>query len=157
MEPVYVRAAYGYDSDGASLAAGKDFEGTVSLTQQQFADESDINTIVRRFGLTGEMPENLRMPTSGDFNGISDFQDAMNIVVQSQEEFLRVPADVRERFSNDPGRLMAFLENPDNRDEALKLGLLRPPVEKTRDAVVAIDELAARLVPLPSRDVPGSK
>lgn len=118
-----------------------------SMTQQQFKDDADINEIVRRFGLTGQLPENLRMPVSGDFTGVSDFQSAMNLVLQAQEEFMKLPAHVRERFGNDPSKLMAFLDDASNRDEARKLGLLAPEPEMTRDVVQAVDELAAQLVP----------
>ena len=101
----------------------------------------------RRFGLTGDLPVNAAMPTSGDFTGISDFHSALNMVREAEEAFMAFPASVRERFGHDPQRLMAFLENADNRDEAVKLGLVTPPVERTRDVVQAVDELAAKLVP----------
>ena len=47
--------------------------------------------------------------SSGDFTNIPDFHTAMNLVRQAQEEFVRIPADVRARFNNDPGRFMEFL------------------------------------------------
>lgn len=144
---VYVRGAYAYDVEGASLASGLDMSDLPSLTQQQFAEDADINTIVRRFGLTGQMPETLAMPVSGDFSDAVDFQTAMGVIRRAEEEFMTVPPEIRARFGNDPGRLISFLDDESNRDEALKLGLLRPPVEKTRDAVAAIDELAASLAP----------
>ena len=95
-----------------------------SLAIQSAEEESNINTIVRRFGLTGELPNNIRMPQSGDFTGIGDFHSAMNVVRSAQEEFLRVPAEVRARFGNDPARLISFIEDGANYDEALKLGLV---------------------------------
>lgn len=101
-----------------------------SLTQQQFAEEVDINTIVRRFNLTGQLPSTFNMPRYGDFTGISDYHSAMNIVRQADEEFLTLPAELRARFNNDPGQLIEFLENDDNRDEAVKLGLVTPKVEE---------------------------
>lgn len=108
-----------------------------SLTQQNFAEEVDINTIVRRFNLTGQLPTNFQMPTYGDFTGISDYHTAMNIVAAADEQFLSLPAELRARFNNDPGQLIEFLENDKNRDEAVKLGLVTPKVE----------ELAGRATP----------
>lgn len=142
-----LRAFGNYDVDAASDAAGIKFDPDEGRTQQSFKEECDINEIVRRFGLTGEVPENLHMPQSGDFTGVTDFQQAMNIVRQAEEEFLRVPAGIRARFNNDPGAMMAFLEDVNNRDEAVKLGLVNPPPEKTRDVLQAVDELAAKLSP----------
>ena len=106
-------------SDATGLACDDE-----SLAIQSAEEESNINTIVRRFGLTGELPNNLRMPQSGDFTGLPDFHAAMNMVRHAQEEFLRVPAEVRARFSNDPAKLMAFIDDSANYDEALKLGLV---------------------------------
>lgn len=137
---IFLRAPYNYDADAVSRENGFDCgDPKNSVTQQSFKDECDINEIVRRFGLTGEMPGDFAMPVSGDFTGVIDFQSAMNLVVAAQEEFMRVPADVRARFNNDPARLMAFLEDGRNYDEALKLGLVVTRVEKDRVGVPVAD------------------
>lgn len=142
-----LRSALGYDVDAASMASALFIDEAEAVTQQQFAEEVDINTIVKRFGLTGELPNGVAMPVSGDFTGISDFHTAMNLVRQSQEAFMELPASVRERFANDPARVIAFLDDEANREEAIKLGIVAAPVEKTRDVVTAVDELASKLVP----------
>lgn len=153
---VFLRTQFNYDVEEASLAAGLDSsidpdtgEELQSATQQQFAEEVDINTIVKNFGLTGQLPENFRAPVSGDFTGVTDYQSALNAVIAADEEFMTLPADVRERFANDPQKLLEFVENDKNRDEAITLGLVPKPVEKPRDAVQAIDELAEVLKPKP--------
>nr|QJB19482.1 MAG: internal scaffolding protein [Microvirus sp.] len=145
--PVVLRSAYDYDVDVASDEAGLVCPEDEGKTQQQFAEEVDINTIVRRFGLTGELPGDFEMPQSGDFSGITDFHTAMNAVREAEEMFMLVPADIRARFNHDAGKFIAFFDDPGNRDEALKLGLLKPPPEKTRDVVQAVDELAKVLTP----------
>lgn len=147
FKSVSLRAFNSYDADAVSRETGIAIDPEESVVQQQFADECDINTIVKRFGLTGELPNGIAMPVSGDFTGVTDFQSAMNLIRKSQEAFFELPAEVRERFSNDPARLMQFLEDPSNRDEAIKLGIVSKPVERTRDAVQAIDELASVLKP----------
>lgn len=144
---VVLRAAYGYDADDVSRETGLVCDEAESVVQQQFAEEVDINTIVRRFGLTGELPNGVAMPVSGDFTAVSDFQTAMNTIRQAQESFMLLPADVRERFANDPGRVIAFLDDERNRDEAIKLGIVAKPPEVPRDVVKAVDELAAVLKP----------
>ena len=144
---VNLRAPHNYDVDVASADAGISFDPEEGRTQQQFAQECDINEIVRRFGITGELPFDQRMPVSGDFTGVTDFQSAMEAVTRAQAAFNDLPANVRARFRNDPAEMLAFLEVPENREEAVRLGLVNPPLEKTRDTVTAIDELAAKLVP----------
>lgn len=121
----FLRTPYNYDRDAASNESGLSCPDE-SLAIQSAKDESDINTIVRRFGLTGELPGDFKMPQSGDFSGIGDYHSAMNLVLAARDEFLRVPAEVRARFDNDPSRFMSFLDDPANRDEAQMLGLLKP-------------------------------
>jgi len=123
---MFLRSAYNFDRDAVSLETGLSCCDE-SRAIQSAKDESDINTIVRRFGLTGELPNDLAMPQSGDFTEVPDFHSAMNLVRAAQEEFMRVPAEVRARFMNDPQRLMSFLEDDTNRDEARKLGFLKAP------------------------------
>lgn len=123
----FVRSAYNYDQDEASDEAGLVCLDA-SRTKQSFRDEADINTIVRRFHLTGELPVGVRMPEYGDFEDVVDFQSAMNAIAVARESFDAMPAAVRERFHNDPAEFVAFCSDEANRAEAEKLGLV-PRVE----------------------------
>lgn len=143
----FFRSGFNYDGDAVSRETALSCDPEGSVTQQQFRDECDINEIVRRFGLTGKLPENPRMPVSGDFTGISDYQSAVNMVLNAEAAFMEFPADVRERFNNDPQKMMEFISLEKNRDEAIRMGLVPKPLEKTRDVVQAVDELAAKIVP----------
>lgn len=127
MEVPFLRTPYNYDRDAASDESGLSCEDE-SLAIQSAAEEADINTIVRRFGLTGQLPSGVAMPRYGDFSNLPDFHTAMNMVRQAQEGFMNVPAEIRARFGNDPQQLMQFLEDDRNRDEAVKLGLVKPAV-----------------------------
>lgn len=124
----FVRSAHNYDMDAVSRETGLFCPPEEGMTQQSFAEECDINTIVRRFGLTGEMPGNVRPPEFGDFTDVVDFHTASNAVREANESFMSMPAELRYRFSNDPQRLMEFLADGKNRDEAVSLGLLNAPV-----------------------------
>jgi phage internal scaffolding protein len=94
-----------------------------SLTQQQFRDESDINTIVDRFMKTGHLPDPVSMPQYIDYEGVFDFQSAMNVVRQADENFMRMDAKVRSRFHNSPQEFLEFFADPANTEEAVRLGL----------------------------------
>ncbi|QCQ85080.1 internal scaffolding protein [Blackfly microvirus SF02] len=124
----FVRSPYNYDLKEASDASGLDcsVDGP-GKTKQSFAEEADINTLIRRFGVNGQLPAGVRMPTYGDFTGVGDFQSALNAVSDAQAAFMRMPADVRSRFGNDPGAFVDFCSDEANRDEAVKLGLVPPP------------------------------
>lgn len=99
-----------------------------SKTQQSFADEVDINTIVARAlktGLLGD-PSSIasRQAIFGDFSEIGSYQESLNKVIAAQNAFNELPADVRSRFNNDPGKLMEFIADDKNRPEAESLGLV---------------------------------
>lgn len=125
FKPVFVRSGNNYDMNSVSDETGLRCDDP-SLTQQQFKEESDINTIVERFGLTGELPNNVRAPMYADFVEAIDFHSAMNAIRQAEESFMAMPADVRARFGNDPGRFVDFVNDDSNRAEAEKLGLVLP-------------------------------
>ena len=93
-----------------------------SLTQQSFAHETDINTIVDRFMKSGVLPTPALMPQFSDYDGVFDFQSAMNVVRQADENFMRLDARVRSRFNNSPQKFLEFFADPDNRLEASALG-----------------------------------
>lgn len=106
-----------------------------SLTKQAFAEECDINEILRRAANGQDVSNSLsnRIASYGDFTDMPDFREAMNTVAEAQSMFMQLDWRVRERFNNDPGRLIEFLQDEDNRGEAEKLGLVKP---KERTPVV---------------------
>jgi len=124
----FLRTPYNYDTNAASNGSGLHCEDA-TLAQQHFKDETDINNILRQFNITGLLPESPLSPRYGDFTGISDYHTALNQVIAAEDEFMALPAQIRSRFDNDPAKLIEFLENSDNKDEAIKLGLVNPTVE----------------------------
>jgi phage internal scaffolding protein len=119
----FLRTPYNYDTNAASNGSGLHCEDA-TLAQQHFKDECDINNILRQFNVTGLLPESPLSPRYGDFTGISDYHSALNQVIAAEDEFMALPAQIRSRFDNDPAKLIDFLENPENKDEAIKLGLV---------------------------------
>lgn len=125
MNKIFIRSPYNYDRDTASEETGLACQDA-TLTKQSFAEECDINTIVKRFGITGELPQNVRMPTYMDYEGIFDFHSAMNAIAKAHESFGAMPAEIRARFNNDPGQFVDFCSDANNLEEAKKLGLVEP-------------------------------
>lgn len=96
-----------------------------SRTKQEFKDECDINVIMKRYLAGYPIPDNVRVGRYGDFSDAVDFQEAQNIVLNAEEQFMALPAKVRERFKNNPFELLVFLGDKENYEEARSLGLLR--------------------------------
>ena len=136
MKKVFVRDPYNYDVDQVSNETGLRCDDP-SLTQQQFKEEADINTIVDRFLKSGVLPTAVNMPQYVDYEGVFDFQSAMNVVRQADENFMRLDAKVRVRFNNSPQAFLEFFANPENAEEAVRLGLAIPkaplPVAEATD------------------------
>lgn len=142
----FLRTRYNYSMDLASLQSGISFLGEETRTKQQFKEECDINTIVRRFGITGELPTDVRAPLPSDFIDVVDYQSALNQLIAAESAFMQYPADIRARFQNDPGRFLDFINDPKNKEETKKWGLLRP--ETPPPAPISV-----RVIPDPSGDV----
>jgi len=127
MVKVVLRSAYNFDRKANSDASGLACQ-EASRTVQSHKEECDINTIVRRFGVTGQLPASVRAPLFADFVEATDFQTSMNAIASAREAFDAMPAAVRDRFHNDPHEFVQFVNDDANRVEAEKLGLVLPQV-----------------------------
>lgn len=138
---MFIRTPYNYSMDNVSRETGlKCLEET--MAQQQFKDECDINNIMKRFGVTGQLPVAVRMPTYGDFTEVTDYHTAMNAMLEAEKSFGMMPSQVRARFGNDPQAFVEFCSDPRNRGEAEKLGLVNPIIPATIGAAPAIVPVA---------------
>lgn len=129
---------FNYDTNGDGDASGLLCED-VSLAQQSAKDETDINTIVRRFHLTGQLPSGINAPVFQDFDAVFDYKTAVDQVMAADAAFMKMPAEIRSRFGNDGQQFVAFVSDDGNRAEAEKLGLVfaRPVLEPVVPVVVA--------------------
>jgi phage internal scaffolding protein len=106
-----------------------------TLAQQHFKDECDVNNILRKYEATGLVTHVANgTPSYGDFSSVLEFQQAQNILIEAQDAFDALPASLRKRFDNDPAVMLEFIENPDNREEAEKLGLLNKSINISGDS-----------------------
>jgi phage internal scaffolding protein len=136
MTKVFVRNPYNYDMALVSQESGLECKDP-SLAQQHMKDECDINVLVERFGVTGRMPVPVSEPSYGDFSGVIDYHTAMNAIREADASFMALPAKLRAKFDHDPNALLQFLQNEQNRDEAIMLGLIdgKPVAEPIVSAV----------------------
>lgn len=140
MAKPFVRSPYNYDRDKVSRETSY-VSDEPSMTVQSSKDECDINTIVKRFGLTGTMPAAMIPPSYADYEGIFDFHTAMNAVREAGESFMLMPADVRAEFQNDPQRFLAFCSDSKNLPRMRELGLAIPEVKVDTTPVVSVNEV----------------
>lgn len=99
-----------------------------SLTQQSEKDSTDINFIVKQYCECGVCPScNVHQPLSEDMLAMSTqtFQEVMQQQAQLNNAFNELPANVRKKFDYNPLKMLEFVENPNNKEECVKLGLLK--------------------------------
>lgn len=109
-----------------------------SLTRQEFKDECDLGLIIQKFSSNPEGLEaflsarNFVQGRYEDVSAVVDYQTALAQVKQADEAFMRLPAQVRTRFDNDPAKFLDFVDDPKNLDELRKLGLANPVEEEVK-------------------------
>jgi len=95
-----------------------------SLTQQSFTQDADLNVIARRFGLNEIPLGTLDASHFRDTTADPDLRDVLEYQRQARDNFMSLPAKLRKRFHNSPNELWQFVNDPENAEEALRLGLL---------------------------------
>jgi len=99
-----------------------------SKTDQTQQEHCDVKNIMKKYG---NNINNVIPPNRGVYADISElptYQQSLHILRDAQNSFSSLPAQVRKKFDNDPGEMMKFLADPNNNEEAQKLGLkITPP------------------------------
>lgn len=108
-----------------------------SKTRQEFKEECDVNELMRRFQKTGIMPQGSSAPRYLDCTAVPNFQDAMQLMIDADKAFMRLPAIVRKEFDNDPQAFVAFAQDADNLGKLREWGLAAP--EKVADAPMRVE------------------
>lgn len=98
-----------------------------SLTRQEFAEDCDINTLMSKYEKTGVISHfNNGTPQYLDISDIPDLQMAHLVLSEASAAFMRLPANVRREFDNDPIKFTEFAGNPDNLEKMREWGLAPP-------------------------------
>jgi len=96
--------------------------------KQSFAAECDVNNILAQYDRTGMLSHLAKIePRYGDTTGF-DFTRSMDLLNEAEKMFMGLPASMRAEFDNQPANFFEFVQNPQNRDEAIKMGLIRPSI-----------------------------
>lgn len=131
---------------GPDYPVGLDCSADAGRTKQSFAEESNINSIMAKFHITGVLVDpkitSDRQAFFGDVSGIGDYQAMKNKVLESEVHFGNLPSAIRTRFGNKPNELVKFLEDPANKEEAIKLGIVNPPPEPPEEPVAPVPPAA---------------
>lgn len=135
-EGVFVRGPY----DGKRVRVTVNC-GSETRTKQSFKDECNINKIVARYRRTGQLPVRDVVPRFMDCVGVGNYYEASLQVKAAEEAFRRLPSEIRKHFDNDPGKLVDAVQDPERREELVKLGLFeKSPAEPEKPAAEKVPE-----------------
>lgn len=115
-------------------------ERSISRTQQHYRDGTRIDNVLKRYQTQGVNPNDVglfRAHVNQQEFGIADttydYQTQLNKIVEIKAKFNRLPSGIREKFRNDPARMLAFMADPKNLKASIEMGLL-PGAEKLEEA-----------------------
>ncbi|UDN67783.1 internal scaffolding protein [robinz microvirus RP_117] len=125
-----------------------------SLTRQEFAEECDINSLMKRYeGHVTGGPGNLAPlgpPVYIDFNEIPDnLMDYMHRLDDATAAFNSLPANVRREFDNSPYLFVDFASDPLNLEQMRFWGLA-PPAKAPETPPAVAPAPSAEAPPKPS-------
>lgn len=99
-----------------------------TLTQQHFAKEADIKTIIKKHDRTGIITHLARgIAQYGDYSEINEYREALDKVNSANAAFMEIPAEIRKMFDNDAGEFFEFATNPENAEKMVEMGLAVAP------------------------------
>lgn len=95
------------------------------VTKQSEVARTNINSIMAKYQKTGHIPQVTATPMYGDVSQAPAYQAACEIVAKAKQQFDALPAQIRDYFKNDPANMLEFVNNPDNKDKMIELGLAK--------------------------------
>lgn len=128
--PVAINDFYKVNAPSANYALC--FDDVPSLTRQEFADECDINNIMRSYERTGVINWfSQRPPAFVDFTSVpTSLMEFMSQMHDAENAFMQLPADVRKMMDNDPVKFVDYAADPKNIDQMRAWGLAPQPVQE---------------------------
>lgn len=143
MSKYYVETLTEVGSHGPGQYIFKNVDGktrAVTLTGTVGAEQApkkqcDINYILQDYQRTGMIQHAKNYAGKYDDVTIDSFQDAMFLVKRAENMFNDLPSSLRKRFNNDPGEFLQFSQNPENKEEMVKLGMIAGNDGLTQEAL----------------------
>lgn len=129
-----------------SLRLQYDYSFCTSRTDVHSAHLTDLNYLIEKY-----KPDELAQYIAArsqyraeilghDFSQEPNLQDAKNLIYRSRQEFEALPDDIRMHFRSHLD-FLKFMENPANKEKAIKIGLLSPEQIKKIEISKASQEI----------------
>lgn len=110
--------------------------GEECRVEQAHKKETDINNIVKKHGLDLIQHTNNLLSPNFRFDDVTgnDFQEALEKINKAKSSFMAMPSEIRKQFDNNPAKFLDFVQDPDNIDAMVEMGLAErntpPPIQQ---------------------------
>lgn len=111
-----------------------------SLTKQEFTETCDPNFIIDRVRRGQDVSAfmSVRTPQYGDFTNAPDsYHQALSFVTEAKQSFMQLDPEIRSKFDNDPGKFLDYVNNPDNAQALIDMGLAVAKPQDTSPAAAS--------------------
>lgn len=101
-----LRTPYNYDREEVSKNTALVCDDE-TLTQQNFKDDADLNVMIRKYGVLPVQEVNWN-----EFDSTvipSDYHQLQNKLIEADQAFMSLPAELRNEVNNDPAELLALI------------------------------------------------
>lgn len=91
-----------------------DFSGSPSMAEPQYKNECDINRIMAKFRVTGQLPVTPKVPQYGDFTAVGDATETQIRAADIAARLESLSPDLREEIERAGGVDVWLSLSPDN-------------------------------------------
>lgn len=101
-----LRTPYNYDREEVSKNTALVCDDE-TLTQQNFKDDADLNVMIRKYGVLPVQEVNWN-----EFDSTvipADYHQLQNKLIEADQAFMSLPAELRNEVNNDPAELLALI------------------------------------------------
>lgn len=104
----------------------------------------DINELMKKYDPAGKqfakaITQGLQTDAGmyyDDFIDAPTFEQALNQSIHAEQQFAMLPANLRNRFENNPVNFLKYVNDPKTLDEQYSLGIRVKKVEPVKDATI---------------------
>lgn len=139
---------YLYERDGRHIYRRKNgslkvvfFNNEEDMCDTSHSDDCDANVLMARF----KHPDLIPKKAVGSYLDTTelppDFKSAMEVSAHAKSTYENLPEELKDRFKT-PQKLVDFMSDPKNTEEALKLGLLDFKPDEVDKNLATLQEIA---------------
>lgn len=120
------------------------FKGVEPMTKQQFRDGTKVDQILKKYATLGVDPNNVGLfqrnvaqMAYGTADLVQDYQVQLNRINMVKAYFASLPSGIRDKFANDPKRMLDFMADPKNLEACAEMGLFAKAEKEEAAAATA--------------------